>query len=131
MDTFYGNTPGSLSGNDDCGQMSAWYIFNTMGFYPTAPSSNVYNLGSPGLPAVDMCMSNGKHIRVTTKNWSKKNVYVKEIYLNGEKYNKSYITYNDIKDGMDLHFVMSARPNYKRGISDDTVPPSISEKKCK
>lgn len=102
-----------------------------MGFYPTAPSSNVYNLGSPGLPAVDMCMSNGKHIRVTTKNWSKKNVYVKEIYLNGEKYNKSYITYNDIKDGMDLHFVMSARPNYKRGISDDTVPPSISEKKCK
>lgn len=131
MDTFYGNTPGSLSGNDDCGQMSAWYIFNTMGFYPTAPSSNVYNLGSPGLPAVDMCMSNGKHIRVTTKNWSKKNIYVKEIYLNGEKYNKSYITYNDIKDGMDLHFVMSARPNYKRGISDDAVPPSISEKKCK
>ena len=53
MDTFYGNTPGSLSGNDDCGQMSAWYIFNTMGFYPTAPSSNVYNLGSPGLPAVE------------------------------------------------------------------------------
>ena len=103
-------------------------FFNTMGFYPTAPSSNVYNLGSPGLPAVDMCMSNGKHIRVTTKNWSKKNIYVKEIYLNGEEYNKSYITYNDIKDRMDLHFVMSARPNYKRGISDDAVPPSISEK---
>ena len=56
---------------------------------------------------------------------------MKEIYLNGEEYNKSYITYNDIKDGMDLHFVMSARPNYKRGISDDAVPPSISEKKCK
>lgn len=111
--------------------MSAWYIFNTMGFYPTAPSSNIYNLGSPGLPAVDMEMSNGKHIRVTTKNWSKKNVYVKEVYLNGKKYNKSYITYNDLKNGMDLHFVMSARPNYKRGTSDDAVPPSISEKKVK
>ena len=131
MDTFYGNTPGALSGNDDCGQMSACYIFNTMGFYPTAPSSNVYNLGSPGLPAVDMQMSNGKHIRVTTKNWSKKNVYVKEVYLNGKKYNKSYVTYNDLKGGMDLHFVMSARPNYKRGTSDDAVPPSISEKKVK
>ena len=54
-----------------------------------------------------------------------------DVYKRQEKYNKSYITYNDIKDGMDLHFVMSARPNYKRGISDDTVPPSISEKKCK
>ena len=78
-----------------------------------------------------MQMSNGKHIRVTTKNWSKKNVYVKEVYLNGKKYNKSYVTYNDLKGGMDLHFVMSARPNYKRGTSDDAVPPSISEKKVK
>lgn len=129
MDTFYGNTPDALSGNDDCGQMSAWYIFNTMGFYPTAPSSNIYNLGSPGLAAVDMQMSNGKHIRVTTKNWSKKNVYVKEVYLNGKKYDKSYITYDDLKEGMDLHFVMSGRPNYKRGVSDHAVPPSISGKR--
>lgn len=131
MDTFYGNTPDALSGNDDCGQMSAWYIFNTMGFYPTAPSSNIYNLGSPGLAAVDMEMSNGKHIRVTTKNWSKKNVYVKEVYLNGKKYDKSYITYDDLKEGMDLHFVMSGRPNYKRGVSDHAVPPSISEKRIR
>ena len=109
--------------------MSAWYIFNTMGFYPTAPSSNIYNLGSPGLAAVDMQMSNGKHIRVTTKNWSKKNVYVKEVYLNGKKYDKSYITYDDLKEGMDLHFVMSGRPNYKRGVSDHAVPPSISGKR--
>ena len=51
--------------------------------------------------------------------------------MNGKKYNKSYVTYNDLKGGMDLHFVMSARPNYKRGTSDDAVPPSISEKKVK
>ena len=129
MDTFYGNKPDALSGNDDCGQMSAWYIFNTMGFYPTAPSSNVYNLGSPGLAAVDMKMSNGKHLRMTTKNWSAKNVFVKEVYLNGKKYDKSYITYNDIKDGADLHFVMSSRPNYKRGVAERAVPPSVSEKR--
>ena len=129
MDTFYGNKPDALSGNDDCGQMSAWYIFNTMGFYPTAPSSNVYNLGSPGLAAVDMKMSNGKHLRMTTKNWSAKNVFVKEVYLNGKKYDKSYITYNDIKDGADLLFVMSSRPNYKRGVAERAVPPSVSEKR--
>ncbi len=129
MDTFYGNTPDALSGNDDCGQMSAWYIFNAMGFYPTAPSSNVYNIGSPGLPAVDMCMSNGKHVKVTTKNWTPKNVYVKEVYLNGKKHDKSYFTYDDLKNGATLHFVMSSRPNYKRAVSNEAIPPSVSKKK--
>ena len=121
MDNFYGNTPDALSGNDDCGQMSAWYIFNAMGFYPIAPSSNIYDLGSPGLPAVDMQLSNGKHVKITTENWSEKNVYVKTFYLNGKKYDKSYIKYDDIKDGAELHFVMSDRPNYKRGIGKDAV----------
>ena len=114
MDTFYGNQPDALSGNDDCGQMSAWYIFNAMGFYPVAPSSNVYDLGSPGLPAVDMEMSNGKHLKVTTENWSKENVYVKTFYLNGKKHDSSFIRYEDIKDGAELHFVMSKTPNRKR-----------------
>ena len=89
----------------------------------------VYNLGSPGLAAVDMKMSNGKHLRMTTGNWSARNVFVKEVYLNGKKYDKSYITYNDIKDGADLHFVMSSRPNYKRGVAERAVPPSVSEKR--
>lgn len=121
-DSFYGDEPGSLSGNDDCGQMSAWYIFNAMGFYPTAPSSNVYNIGSPAMEAVTMKLSNGKSVKVTTKNWTSKNVYVKEMYLNGKKYNKSYLTYNDIKDGADILFVMSKSPNYKRAVADESVP---------
>lgn len=128
MDTFYGNTPDALSGNDDCGQMSAWYIFNCMGFYPTAPSSNVYNIGSPGMEAAEMTMSNGKKIQVTTENWKPENVYVKEMFLNGERYDKSYITYDDIKDGADIRFVMSRKPNYKRAVSESAVPPSLSEK---
>ena len=114
MDTFDGNQPDALSGNDDCGQMSAWYIFNAMGFYPVAPSINVNDLGSPGLPAVDMEMSNGKHLKVTTENWSKENVYVKTFYLNGKKHDCSFIRYEDIKDGAELHFVMSKTPNRKR-----------------
>lgn len=125
METFYGNAPDALSGNDDCGQMSAWYIFNAMGFYPTAPSSNIYNIGSPGLPMVDMQMSNGKHIRITTENWSSKNVYIKKLFLNGREYNKSYITYDDLEKGMELHFILSSIPNYKRGVSTTSIPPSL------
>ena len=111
VDQFYGDQPGSLCGNDDCGQMSAWYIFNCMGFYPVCPSSGIYNIGSPALPAIDVTMSNGKHIRVTTKNWSKKALYVSKVMLNGKPYSKSYITWDDVKDGIDLQFVMSTKPN--------------------
>lgn len=125
-DSFYGDEPGSLSGNDDCGQMSAWYLFNTMGFYPTAPSSNIYNIGSPTLEAVTMHMSNGKDLVVTTENWSEENVYIKEMFINGEKYNKSYLTYDTIKNGAKIHYIMSKHPNYKRGVKADCVPPSLS-----
>ena len=126
VDRFYGNTPDALSGNDDCGQMSAWYMFNCIGFYPVAPSSNIYNIGSPCAEAITVRMSNGKNIEMTADNWSPKNLYVKELYVNGKKYDKSYLTYDDIRDGVKLRFVMSGKPNYKRAVSDEAVPPSIS-----
>ena len=125
---FYGNEPGSLSGNDDCGQMSAWYIFNCMGFYPTAPSSNIYNIGSPAVEEITMNMSNGKKVHVTTENWSNENVYVDKMYLNGKEYDKSYITYDDIKDGAEIKFHMNDKPNYKRGTSNESIPPSLNNK---
>ena len=124
IDKFYGDTPGSLSGNDDCGQMSAWYIFNCMGFYPTAPSSNVYNIGSPALPAVTMHMEGGKKLVMTAENWSPENVYVDRLYLNGRLHDKSYITYDDIRNGATLRFVMSNKPNRKRATSKEAIPPS-------
>ena len=127
VDKFYGNTPDALSGNDDCGQMSAWYIFNCMGFYPTAPSSNVYNIGSPALPRVAMTMSNGRKVEVTTDNWSPQNVYVDSLYVNGKLHDKSFITYDDIRDGAKLHFVMSATPNLERAVSEEAIPPSMSQ----
>ncbi len=123
---FYGNTPDALSGNDDCGQMSAWYLFNCMGFYPVAPSSNVYSIGSPCVEAMTVRMSNGKTIEMTADNWSEENVYVKALYVNGKKYDKSYLTYDDIRDGVELRFVMSDRPNRRRAVSDDAVAPSVS-----
>ena len=128
MDTFYGSRPESLSGNDDCGQMSAWYIFNAMGFYPTAPSSNIYNIGSPGLAAVEMQLSNGCCVSVTTENWTPENLYVRKMYLNGKEYDKSYITYDDIKNGAEIRFVMSDKPAYNRAVKKTSVPPSLSER---
>ena len=126
VDRFYGDQPGSLSGNDDCGQMSAWYIFNCMGFYPTAPTSNVYNVGSPALPAVTMHMSNGKDLVMTTERWSPANVYVDKMYLNGKPWDKSYLTYDDIKDGAEIRFVMSNRPNTRRATSASAIPPQTA-----
>lgn len=125
-DRFYGNTPDALSGNDDCGQMSAWYMFNCIGFYPVAPSSNVYSIGSPCVEAITVELSGGKKIRMTAENWSKENVYVKALYVNGEKYDKSYLTYDQVRDGVDLRFVMSDRPARRRAVSADSVAPSLS-----
>ena len=106
---FYGPNPDSLSGNDDCGQMSAWYIFNCLGFYPVCPGADWYALGSPCVPGVKVRLSDGGVLEVTTKGWSEDAVYVKAAYLNGKKIEGSRISYNDIKDGGHLHFEMSKR----------------------
>lgn len=126
VDRFYGNEPGSLCGNDDCGQMSAWYIFNCLGFYPVAPSSGIYNLGSPALPALDVTMSNGRKISMKARNWSPEAVYVDQVVLNGRPWTKSYITYDDIKDGAELEFVMSRKPNRKRATKPEDIAPSVT-----
>ena len=110
---FYGNEPGSLSGNDDCGQMSAWYIFNCMGFYPVCPGSNEYSIGSPCVPGLKVRLNGGGILNVTTEGWSEDAVYVKAVYLNGKRLRKPVITYDDIKDGANLHFVMSGKPARK------------------
>ncbi len=107
---YYGNEPGSLSGNDDCGQMSAWYLFNCLGFYPFCPGADWYYLGSPCVPGMTVTLSNGKTVKMTTKGWSEDAVYIKAAYLNGKKLNYPYINYEDIKDGATLHFEMSRKP---------------------
>ncbi len=105
-DHFYGNTPDALSGNDDCGQMSAWYIFNCLGFYPLCPGSNEYELGSPCLPGVSVRLSGGGTLTVRTQNWAPDHVYVKAVYLNGQKMKGTTLRYEDIQNGADLLFVM-------------------------
>lgn len=105
----YHNGSAGLGGNDDCGQMSAWYIFSAMGFYPVAPGSNQYWFGSPAIHEAVMHLENGKTFTINALNQSDKNVYVKKIVLNGQPLNRRYLTHEEIMHGGMLTFHMSAK----------------------
>ncbi len=106
----YHNGSAGLGGNDDCGQMSAWYIFSSLGFYPVAPASDQYWLGSPAVKAATLNLENGKTFEVEAINQSDKNVYVKKVLLNGQPLSNRYITHEDIMKGGKITFYMSAKP---------------------
>ena len=107
FDEFYVAKPDGLCGNDDCGQMSAWYLFSAMGFYPLNPASGEYVLGAPQLPKVVMHLGSGKTFTVVAKNISKENKYVKSATLNGERLNGFKIRHDQILAGGELVFEMS------------------------
>jgi predicted alpha-1,2-mannosidase len=110
----YHAAPDGLGGNDDCGQMSAWYVFSSLGFYPFAPGSDQYQLGSPAVQQATLRLENGKTFSIEAKNQSDKNVYVEKVVLNGQPLQRSYITHQDIVNGGKIVFYMSAAPNKKR-----------------
>ena len=127
MTTQYGIKPNSLCGNDDCGQMSARYLFNTMGFYPVAPSSNYYVIGTPCAEKVIMNLEDGKTFTSIAKNYSADNVYIQSVTLNGKEWDKTYLPVESVRNGGELVFVMGNKPNEKWGTSKESVPPSVSE----
>ena len=106
FDTQYRPEPDGLCGNDDCGQMSAWYMFSAMGFYPVDPVSGNYVFGAPQLPKIVLHLANGKTFTVIAEGISEENKYVESITLNGEPYTKNYITHEDILNGGTLKFKM-------------------------
>lgn len=106
----YKPTPDGLGGNDDCGQMSAWYLFSALGFYPVAPGSGQYSLGSPVVKTAVISLENGRKLSIESRNQSDKNVYVKGVTLNGKLLNARFITYDQINSGGKLVFEMSNRP---------------------
>ncbi|GAB1374220.1 GH92 family glycosyl hydrolase [Bacteroidales bacterium] len=111
LETKYKPYPDGLSGNDDCGQMSAWYIFSSVGFYPVAPGSTVYYLGSPLVIAATINLENGNKFRIETRNQSVNNVYVKRVILNGETLDFPFISHYDIMRGGVMVFEMSSKPH--------------------
>tara|TARA_R110002033_G_scaffold56090_3_gene104996 strand:+ start:100245 stop:102545 length:2301 start_codon:yes stop_codon:yes gene_type:complete len=111
LDQKYKTGADGLSGNDDFGQMSAWYIFSSLGFYPVAPGSVDYALGSPSISNAVMNLDNGNSFEVTAKNQSAKNVYVEKVELNGEVLDRPFITHDAIMAGGTLTFYMTNQPN--------------------
>lgn len=111
MQTEYLNDPGGLSGNDDAGQMSAWYVFAAMGFYPVCPGTPYYSIASPSFPRLTIRLENGKRFTVIAHGASRENIYIRSARLNGEVYDKDYISHEDIVSGGTLEFVMGAEPN--------------------
>lgn len=106
MREMYRNQPDGLSGNEDCGQMSAWYIFTALGFYPVNPAAGFYDIGRPFVQNAVIKLENGKTFTVSTKNYNAKNIFVKSVWLNGKKINNHKIKHSDIINGGTLHFEM-------------------------
>jgi len=110
MHDLYFNAPAGLCGNEDCGQMSAWYVFSAMGFYPVNPVSGEYEIGSPLFPEMRLNLSNGKTFTVLAPNVSRENIYIQSVKVNGQPYDKSFITHQQIMDGATVEFVMGNQP---------------------
>ena len=110
MHELYLNTPAGLCGNEDCGQMSAWFVFSAMGFYPVDPVSGRYEIGTPLFPEVRINLENGKVFTVLAKGVSRENIYIQAVKMNGKPYDKSYITHEQIMDGSTLEFEMGNKP---------------------
>ncbi|MBE6181796.1 MAG: glycoside hydrolase family 92 protein [Rikenellaceae bacterium] len=129
MNKMYKNHIRGLSGNDDCGQMSAWYLFTAMGFYPVCPGTDQYVLGAPYLPYMKLTLANGQTFEIKAPNVSDKNRYIKAVRLNGKPYTKNYITHTDLVGGGTLEFVMSSAPNKRRGLAMSDKPYSLTDGK--
>ncbi len=123
METEYLNAPGGLSGNDDAGQMSAWYMFAAMGFYPVCPGTPYYMIASPSFPKMEINLENGNKFTIVALNASNENIYIQSAKWNGKEYNKNYITHDDIMSGGTFEFVMGAEPNLTWGASADSRIP--------
>lgn len=107
LTTLYDTTPDGICGNEDTGQMSAWYVFSSLGFYPMDPVSGRYELGAPLFDKASMKLPSGKSFIVTANNLSDENIYVREVFFNGEKLNRTYITFDEVLNGGELRFEMT------------------------
>jgi len=116
LKTQYSANPDGLSGNEDCGQMSAWYVFSAMGLYPFNPASAEYQIGSPIFEEVTINISEGKTFTIVAENTSDNNIYIQSATLNGIEFNRTNISHKELLQGGALKFVMGSEPNRNWGI---------------
>ena len=122
---MYAPTPEGIIGNEDCGQMSAWYVFSSLGFYPVCPGSNEFALTAPQFPKAVVRLANGRTLTVTADN-PRRNVYIASVTLDGKPIDRNYITYDELMQGGELHFALRPRPDYERGTDDAAAPHSLT-----
>jgi alpha-1,2-mannosidase, putative len=121
-DTFYTSQTNGLCGNDDVGQMSAWYTLSAMGFYPVNPAKGIYVLGSPVVNQASISSPNGKIFKITATNNSSKNIYIQKAEWNGKPYTKSFITHKMITEGGELKLYMGSKPSATWGVKKEDRP---------
>ncbi len=132
IDELYHDGPDGLCGNEDMGQMSAWYVLSAMGFYPVAPGQGVYVLGSPlfskAVLHLDKNFYNADKLVVQTEGNSQTNKYIQSATLNGKALSHTWFGYSDVDNGAVLTFKMGPEPNKNWGVGSDDAPPSMSKK---
>jgi len=124
IDDLYTSTRDGLCGNEDCGQMSSWYVFSALGFYPVTPGKDYYVFGAPHFESAEIHLENGETFSVRAPKVSSKNKYIQSVKLNGKPYTKLFIRHQDIMNGGELFFRMGTRPNKKRGANSADLPES-------
>ena len=123
--TMYTNKPDGLSGNEDVGQMSAWYVLSSMGFYQVSPAGGPFVFGSPLFDEVSIALPAGKSFVVKALNNSAENKYIQSVRLNNKDYSKAYISYADVMAGGVLEFTMGSKPSATFGVHPDVRPQTI------
>lgn len=128
VETLYTDKPDGLSGNEDAGQMSAWYVLSSMGFYSVTPGMDYYVIGSPLFDEVTINLENGNQFVIKAENNSADNIYIQSASLNGKPYSKSYLKHEDIINGGEIVFKMGAAPNKAWAVAEEDRPYSDSYK---
>ena len=124
MDRLYTPTPDGYCGDEDNGQTSAWYVFSAMGFYPVCPGSGQYALGTPYFKSMKLHLENGQQVSIQSEG---DGCYLDDMQMNGKKYDLNYLDLNSLRQGAQISFRLSEKPNLQRGILESNAPYSFSK----
>jgi predicted alpha-1,2-mannosidase len=127
VESQYRPTPSGLVGNDDLGQMSAWLIFTSLGFYPVAPGSNEYVIGRPFVDRAVLHLPNARTLTIVAENLSPSNAFVQAVTLNGRPLTRTFVRHEELMDGGELHFIMSSKANATWSTQPHETPYSMTK----
>lgn len=127
IETLYSDKEEGYSGNEDCGQMSAWAVWSMTGFFPANPANGEYVFGSPIFDEVSIKVPGNKRMTIKTRNSSRENKYIQSVSLNGKPYSRTYISHADLMKGGVLEFVMGPNPNKKWGVDNSSWPATTAK----